>query len=249
MEHIVIDGVSTDGTLEILQTYAAYLDRLISEADDGLYDAMNKGLQAATGFYVLFLNADDYLLEDQSLENVFSEAESCRAPYQDLICAPVLKDFGSYWVHVRAPLTNRYLRRGQIPPHQGILMTRDLLRRLGGFRLDIGSSADLELLIRVNKVGATCCLIATPLSVFTAGGASSQKSIAHRSTQNVIEEHFGAGWASLFALRKRLLEQGLKRVLLRVVGTRITSLFAKAKIRGSSRPLTALLAKKGRRRE
>jgi len=74
IEFIVIDGKSSDNTLEILQQYKDIISYHVSEPDAGIYDAMNKGLQAATGDYVLFLNAGDYFCNDNSLENIIRAA-------------------------------------------------------------------------------------------------------------------------------------------------------------------------------
>ncbi len=74
-EWIVVDGGSTDGTLEILQEYSFHIDKLVSEKDKGVYDAMNKGIELATGEYVLFLNGGDFLFANDVLDNVFVDSK------------------------------------------------------------------------------------------------------------------------------------------------------------------------------
>ena len=70
VEYIIVDGASTDGTLKIIERYRPHIHTVISEKDNGLYDAMNKGLALATGDYVCFLNAGDCLHEDDTLQNM-----------------------------------------------------------------------------------------------------------------------------------------------------------------------------------
>src|SRR5699024_3733405 len=74
VEYIIIDGLSTDGTLDILNKYRAQIDILISEKDKGIYDAMNKGLEQATGDYVLFLNSGDAFYDKNTLSEVFTDS-------------------------------------------------------------------------------------------------------------------------------------------------------------------------------
>jgi glycosyltransferase involved in cell wall biosynthesis len=76
LEYIVVDGGSTDGTLEILRGYEARLTRLISEPDEGIYDAMNKGLKLATGQFVHFLNADDKYVSPTVLSYILPKLDA-----------------------------------------------------------------------------------------------------------------------------------------------------------------------------
>src|SRR5690606_635289 len=71
IEYIVVDGNSNDGTLEVIEEYKDIVNKLVSEKDQGIYDAMNKGLALATGDYVLFLNSGDELYSSTTLEKVF----------------------------------------------------------------------------------------------------------------------------------------------------------------------------------
>src|SRR5690606_11151151 len=81
IEYIIVDGFSTDGTLDVIEKYREEIAILISEKDNGIYDAMNKGLNVATGDYVLFLNSGDELYEDMTLEKVFSSADNADVYY------------------------------------------------------------------------------------------------------------------------------------------------------------------------
>ncbi|MCQ2974919.1 MAG: glycosyltransferase [Bacteroidales bacterium] len=82
-EWIVVDGASTDGTVDILKKYSSRIDILISEPDNGIYNAMNKGIKLATGEYILFMNGGDEILNFNTLENVFKKANNADVIYGD----------------------------------------------------------------------------------------------------------------------------------------------------------------------
>ena len=79
IEYIVVDGGSTDGTIDILNRYKKNISTLISEPDRGIYDAMNKGISLATGDFVVFINSGDKFSSDDILENIFSNPEAASA--------------------------------------------------------------------------------------------------------------------------------------------------------------------------
>ena len=74
IEYIIVDGLSTDGTIKVINRYSPNISKLISEKDDGIYDAMNKGLAAATGDYVLFMNSGDEFFARDTVAQVFASA-------------------------------------------------------------------------------------------------------------------------------------------------------------------------------
>ncbi len=84
-EYIIIDGASTDGSLEIISKYADKIDKIISEKDKGIYSAMNKGIRLSKGEYLLFLNAGDYLHNENLLEKLFQEKLDFDIIYGDMI--------------------------------------------------------------------------------------------------------------------------------------------------------------------
>jgi glycosyltransferase involved in cell wall biosynthesis len=149
-EHIVVDGGSTDGTLEAIEQYRSVVTRVIPGPDRGMYDAMNKGILAGTGEVVGILNADDFYAHEGVLakvREVFSDedVDSC---YGDL-------------VYVDASDTDRVIRswragsydvsrfyRGWMPPHPTFFVRRDVYEKYGLFNLSLGSSADYELMLR-----------------------------------------------------------------------------------------------------
>lgn len=150
-EHVVIDGASTDGTLDLLEAHRAQLAVLVSEPDRGIYDALNKGLARASGDVVGLLHADDVFADAGVLERVakaFADP-AVDAVYGDLVYvareAPdrVIR----YW-RAEAFQPQR-LRWGWMPPHPTLYLRRSLYERFGGFDTRYHIAADYDLMLRM----------------------------------------------------------------------------------------------------
>jgi glycosyltransferase involved in cell wall biosynthesis len=160
VEHIIVDGASTDGTFDVLQTHRSQLAMLVSEPDVGIYDAMNKGLAFASGDIVGFLNADDYYAHDRVLENVvqnFADDHKLDACYSDLMYVDQsdVSRIVRYW-QSNSFVTNSF-SSGWCPPHPTFFVRRAVYERFGGFDLTYRIAADVELMTRfleVRKVNA-----------------------------------------------------------------------------------------------
>jgi len=127
LEYIVIDGGSTDGTVDILKEYGGKI-RWTSEPDHGIYDAMNKGIRLAAGDYLLFLGADDTLAAPQTIEQVVKEIQNAGSP--DLWCGQVKMfsaDTGMVKINGKT-LSQVDAAAGEMPPHQGIFARSRSLR-------------------------------------------------------------------------------------------------------------------------
>jgi glycosyltransferase involved in cell wall biosynthesis len=150
VEMIVIDGASTDGTLQVLRGYAGTLAALVSEPDRGIYYALNKGLRVATGEVVGFLHSDDLFADKHVLARI-AEAfanPSVDAVYGDLVY--VRKDASDqvvrYWKSgMFAPAK---LRRGWMPPHPTLYVRRSVYEQLGMFDTDFRIAADYDFMLR-----------------------------------------------------------------------------------------------------
>lgn len=122
LEYVIVDGGSTDGTLELIRNHECQVDRISSEKDRGIYDAMNKGATLASGEWVMFLNAGDSFPENSVLRSIFRQG----APTADVIYGSHLNDYGTYTVlSVPRPLTEM---RTTLPfCHQASFVRRRLL--------------------------------------------------------------------------------------------------------------------------
>ena len=149
VEHIVIDGASQDKTVEIAQSYP-HISKLISEKDQGIYDAMNKGLQLATGDVIGILNADDLYVDDSVLLDVARQFQdqTVDAVYADLIYVDFknTNHITRTWKAGSYSLNSIY--NGWMPPHPTFFVRKSVYDKLGGFNTSLISAADYELMIR-----------------------------------------------------------------------------------------------------
>jgi glycosyltransferase involved in cell wall biosynthesis len=157
VEYIIIDGGSTDKTINIVNNYAHYVNHFISEPDRGIYDAMNKGIKLATGDIVGMLNADDYFADNSVLSNIAATF----GKYNTDIIYGDLDYINEKGLTVRkwrsGQISRRKLEFGWMPPHPTFYCKRHLFEQFGPYRLDYGTAADYELMIRylyINRLDA-----------------------------------------------------------------------------------------------
>ena len=158
VEHIIIDGASTDGTLPLLESKREQLGALISKPDEGIYHAMNKGLTLATGEIIGFLNSDDFYATNNVLSQVasaFKNNSSLDACYADLIYTSkndISKNI-RYWKSSK--FTPGLFSKGWCPPHPTFFAKSSVYKKFGGFNLNYKIASDVELMMRfleVNKI-------------------------------------------------------------------------------------------------
>ena len=149
LEYIIIDGGSTDNTLSIIREYHDHIHVLVSEPDQGIYDAMNKGIRLATGDVVGMLNADDQFAGDdvlQSVAGIFTQQDT-EIVYGDLDIMDQHRRVIRKW---RSGQYNRNaFKLGFMPPHPTFYCRRNLFDQFGFYSLDHGSAADYELMLRL----------------------------------------------------------------------------------------------------
>ncbi len=153
IEHIIVDGGSKDNTLEVVKTEGPHVAKLVSEKDNGIYDAMNKGIQLATGDVVAFLNADDFYKHADVLAHVTGvmQAEQLDALYGDVeFFRPGQKDAVARRYN-SGRFTPGKLGWGWMPAHPALFVRRALFERYGTFRTDYRIAGDFEFIARVFK--------------------------------------------------------------------------------------------------
>jgi glycosyltransferase involved in cell wall biosynthesis len=174
IEHIVIDGLSGDGTLDIVRDFP-HVAKVISEKDQGIYDAMNKGIALATGEVIGILNSDDIYADDRVLSSVAAifEDEKVDACYADLQYVEQ-HDLSKV---IRTWKTGGYSREafywGWMPPHPTFFVRRKVYDQVGLFNTLLKSSADYEMILRImmkHKIKA--CYIPRVIVKMRAGGMS-----------------------------------------------------------------------------
>jgi glycosyltransferase len=180
IEHIVIDGASKDDTLNLVRTHGTRVARLISEPDRGIYDAMNKGLAAASGDFVGFLNADDMLASTQTVADIaraLAETDA-DAIFGDLVY--VRQDRPDqvvrYWHS--GEFQPRRLRYGWMPPHPTLYVRRARLLALGGFDIRLRIAADYDLMLRLFRQSDFRVSYLPKLLVRMRTGGASNRSVS-----------------------------------------------------------------------
>ena len=175
IEHIVIDGGSTDGTVDIIKRYRDAIAYWVSEPDRGIYDAMNKGLRRATGSIVGILNSDDFYAGQFVIQNVADAFKATRADacYGDLVYVD-RADTGKvvrYWQS--GQFRRERFRLGWMPPHPAFFVRREVYERSGLFDLSFPLAADYELMLRfLYKNNESAAYIPKVLVKMRTGGAS-----------------------------------------------------------------------------
>jgi glycosyltransferase involved in cell wall biosynthesis len=167
-EWIVIDGGSTDGTLDILHRFKPDITTLVSEPDEGIYDAMNKGIKRAKGLYLLFMNGGDAFAGNKVLNEV------AQAPECDLISGDMIASGDEKSKRV-APdqLTRDYFKKTTLP-HQSSFIARRLFQEHGLYDCSYEIVADLEFFARIfHSADPTYCRLPLTIAVYDDSGISS----------------------------------------------------------------------------
>ncbi len=175
VEYIVVDGLSTDGTVDVVKSYSDRISRFISEKDNGLYDAINKGIALATGDVIGLLHSDDLFYSDDALTHV---VEAFTKYNTDSVYGDLL--------YVQKDNTNKIIRNwvsgdfkkdnflyGWMPPHPTFYVKRKVYQELGLYNTAFKSAADYELMLRyLYKHNISTTYIPEKLVKMRVGGKS-----------------------------------------------------------------------------
>ena len=176
IEYIIVDGASTDKTMAIVDEYKDRITMAVSEPDKGIYDAMNKGINLATGDIVGILNSDDFFVNNTIIEDivcVFDKDNSISGTYGDLVYVQrdnVDKNVRSYssklWVKWK-------IRYGLMLPHPTIYLRREVFQKFGFYKLSYRVAADFEFITRLVVGGVLLKRIPKVIVKMREGGISS----------------------------------------------------------------------------
>lgn len=182
IEYIVIDGASTDGTLQIIKKYENRLAKLISEKDKGIYDAMNKGLAQATGDYVLFMNSGDEIYELDTVQKIFATSPNADIYYGETeMYDENWNSLGQRRHQAPETFTWRSFKYGMSISHQAIYMKRSLTEP---YDLRYKYSSDIDWIIKIAKKASSIVNTHLYVAKYLVGGMSKQK---HRES---LKERF-----------------------------------------------------------
>lgn len=151
IEYIIIDGGSTDQTLDIISKYKAQLGYFISEKDNGIYDALNKGIAAATGDIIGILHSDDFYTSNTAIEHVAQQfaKTNCDAVYANLYYVNRSNTDKITRKWHSGKYSNGMFINGWMPPHPTFFVKKEVYQKYGAFNLNFKTSADYELMLRL----------------------------------------------------------------------------------------------------
>jgi glycosyltransferase len=183
LEYIVVDGGSCDGTLEMVKHYPEVISSFVSEPDNGIYDAMNKGLRLAKGDFVGFLHADDRFAHPMVLQNIMAVFENKQADalYGDLQYVTSFEPLKILRHWKSGDFNPQLIKKGWMPPHPTVYFKRELLNSIGFFNTSYKISADYDWLLRLlGTEGLSIAYLPEVLVLMATGGAS------NKSLRNLI---------------------------------------------------------------
>jgi len=175
VEHIVVDGGSSDGTTEIVKGYANNGTRLICEPDNGMYDALNKGIAHATSEIVGVLHADDVLDNDQILTRISGvfDDPAVDACYGDLVYVDRFDTERVFRYWRAGPYEAKKFYLGWMPPHPTFFVRKRIYEQYGTFNTELGTAADYELMLRfLLKFGISVRYLPETVTRMRIGGQS-----------------------------------------------------------------------------
>lgn len=194
IEYIIVDGASKDNTLGVIEKYRSRIAKVISEKDKGLYDAMNKGMQLATGDYLLFLNADDVLADAAVVSKMFASCAHADVYYGEAM----FMDENGVDIGLRSEqtphkvpeqLTWKSLKHGMVVSHQAYVVRRSLSPL---YDLQYKICADIDWMIRTLKASRNICHTQVVVARFRVGGASKQhQQLAWKERYKILSRYYG----------------------------------------------------------
>jgi glycosyltransferase involved in cell wall biosynthesis len=175
VEYIIVDGGSTDNTNQIVNKYSDFVDLHISEKDEGLYDAMNKGIQRAKGDVVGILNSDDIFCSKNSLAELMSgfTSEHVDGVYSDLVYVRTRDTSKVTRLYSSKIFKQSLIKYGLMLPHPTFYVKRSVYRRYGLYKTDYRVAADFEFIARCVSKGIELNRVANITIKMREGGISS----------------------------------------------------------------------------
>ena len=217
IEHVIVDGASTDGTVALIEAYAAKHQnvRWVSEKDEGIYNAINKGIAMATGDIIGFLHSDDVLFSTDSIEKIASafKQQQVDVVYGDLQYCNGLKVIRRWRSNTFSPSS---LKFGWMPPHPTVYVRKEVYEQVGKYDEWFQISADYDMMLRIFSAGYTTHYIPEVLVSMETGGASNKNTKARLTkTQEdylvLKKNHIGAGLLTVAFKQLRKIKQFLRK--------------------------------------
>jgi len=186
IEYIIVDGNSKDATLDIIKKHSTTVSKWISEKDNGIYDAMNKGIEMANGEIIGILNADDVFANKNVVENIvkYFNDDSIDALYADLkyVQREDITKVIRFWKS--GEYSEGKFFYGWMPPHPTLYLRKAVYQKYGNYRTDMPSAADYELMLRMIHVHKIKLTYYPQVTVLMREGGLSNRSLENRIKAN-----------------------------------------------------------------
>jgi len=186
IEYIIVDGLSSDNTLGVVDQYKNKISKVVSEKDKGLYDAINKGISLATGDIIANLNSDDFYIDNKVIADVVNKMgnENSDALYADLYYVDEI-DTNKIVRHWKSGnYKDGHFFQGWMPPHPTFFVKKEVYNKYGLFNLSLRSAADYEIMLRfVHKHKVKIAYLPRVIVRMRVGGVSNA-SIINRLKAN-----------------------------------------------------------------
>lgn len=220
IEHVIVDGASTDGTKQIIEAYAKAQRgkkevRWVSEPDEGIYNAINKGIRMATGDVIGFLHSDDVLKSTDSIEQI---AKAFSVSKADVVYGDLQYCRGEKIVRrwVSNPFRPSMLKYGWMPPHPTVYVRREVYEQVGPYDEWFSISADYDMMLRIFRSQYRVYYVPEVLVCMEVGGASNRNARARLSkTQEdyiaLKKNHVGAGYLTVACKQLRKIKQFFRK--------------------------------------
>lgn len=207
IECIVVDGGSTDETMQVIMASSERIQHWVSQPDNGLYDAMNRGMKMASGDYLIYLNAGDRFYNEQVVAHAMSQSSGHDVLYGDAI---VVNQDGSYKSlrHKKVPSKLDWMSftQGMVVSHQALIISTSIVEP---YDLKYKITADIDWAIRCLQKSKSTYHLGVTICKFQTGGISSQRrASALPERWKILNHHFGlirTTWAHLIILGKKIM--------------------------------------------
>ncbi|HTE01132.1 MAG TPA: glycosyltransferase family 2 protein [Mucilaginibacter sp.] len=194
IEYIIVDGKSKDGTMDIVNKYKENIAKSISEPDKGLYDAMNKGIDMATGSIIGILNSDDLFFSNSTISEIAAAFEGSRqvdAVYGNITFfkGDATEDRIRTWI--TKPYYPKFFDHGEVPPHPALFVKKSVYDVIGAYFASFKLASDYEFMLRAFKVHGYTPLHLDQIIVKMRMGGESTKSFKNTIIAN---KEVSASW-------------------------------------------------------
>ena len=190
IEYIIVDGNSSDGTIELIKRYENHISKWISEPDDGLYDAMNKGMKLASGDYLWFINSGDEIASEDVLEIIFNNNEIADIYYGETLVVDKNNTIvGNRRLTPPKNLAWKDFRKGMLVSHQSVIVSKKICCE---YNIKYKFSADFEWVLLALKKAQTIRNCEIVLSKFLDGGLTKKNIIPSLKERfKIMKKYYG----------------------------------------------------------